>query len=188
MAGLLVIIGLVLMIAIVGIALYNGMIAKKNAVEAAFSGIDVQLKKRYDLVPNLVESTKTFMKHEKQLLERLVELRSRGLASPPGSSESMRVNAELTTALRGFSMAVEAYPQLRPVESFTLLQRFLNEIEEQLAASRRFFNAAVNDFNDAIEQFPTSYFASMLRYQRRALFEAPPEERKNVSVSNLFER
>jgi LemA protein len=174
--------------AIVFITLYNGMIAKKNAVETAFSGIDVQLKKRYDLIPNLVESARAYMQHEKEVLERLVELRGRALSSQPGSGENLRANADLTAALRQFSVAVEAYPQLRAVESFTTLQRSLNEVEEQLAAARRFFNAAVNDYNNAIEQIPTSFFAALLGYRQRALFEASAEERERVSVGALFQR
>jgi LemA protein len=184
--GVWVLVAALALIGVVAISLYNGMIAKKNAVETAFSGIDVQLTKRYDLIPNLVESARAYMKHEKEVLERLVELRGKALSSQPGSPENLQTNAELSGVLRQFSVAVEEYPQLRAMESFTLLQRSLNEVEEQLAAARRFFNAAVNDYNNAIEQIPTSLFAAMLGYRQRTLFEAAPEERQRVSVGALF--
>ncbi len=171
---------------LVALVLYNGMIAKKNAVETAFSGIDVQLKKRYDLIPNLVEAARAYMKHEREVLERLVELRGRALSSQPGSSENLKANADLSATLRQFSVAVEGYPQLRAAESFGVLQGSLNEVEEQLAAARRFFNAAVNDYNNAIEQIPTSFFAALLGYEARALFEVSAAEREPVSVGALF--
>ena len=173
-------------VALGALALYNGMIAKKNAVETALSGIDVQLTKRYDLIPNLVESARAYMKHEKEVLERLVELRGRALSAAPGSVENLNANADLSAALRQFSVSVEAYPQLRAVESFTSLQRSLNEVEEQLAAARRFFNTAVYAYNNALEQIPTNFVAAMLGYRPKALFEASAEERARVSVGALF--
>jgi LemA protein len=183
---LLILVVVAALIGVVSLALYNGMIAKKNAVETAFSGIDVQLKKRYDLIPNLVESARAYMKHETEVLERLVELRGRALSSEPGSGENLQANADLTATLRQFSVTVEAYPQLRAMDSFTTLQRSLNEVEEQLAAARRFFNSAVYDYNNAIEQIPTNFFAALLGYRQRALFEVAPEERERVSVGALF--
>jgi LemA protein len=115
-----------------------------------------------------------------------VELRGRALSSQPGSAENLKANADLSTTLRQFSVAVEGYPQLRAAEQFSALQGSLNEVEEQLAAARRFFNAAVNDYNNAIEQIPTSFFATLLGYKARALFEVSAEERKPVSVGALF--
>jgi LemA protein len=171
----------------VAIAIYNGLVGKKNAVEEAFSGIDVQLKKRYDLIPNLVDSAKAYMQHEKSLLENIVSLRNRAMEAPAGSAQSIQANAEISTALRGLSVAVENYPQLRSVESFNLLQRSLNEVEEQLSAARRTYNSAVVDYNNALEQIPSSFFASAMGYQRKAVFEAAQAERANVSVGKLFQ-
>lgn len=179
----LVVIALVL---VVVVAIYNGLVAKKNGVDFAFAGIDTQLKKRYDLIPNLVQAAQAFMTHEKGLLERLVELRNRAAGTQPGSAENVKLNAELSTALRGFSVAVENYPEIRSVEAIVTLQRSLNEVEEQLSAARRTYNAAVNDYNNALEQFPSSLFASAMGYQRKPHFEIPEAERANVSVGTLF--
>lgn len=171
---------------LIAVIIYNGLISKKNAVQEAFSGIDVQLKKRYDLIPNLVAAAKTYMNHERGLLEKLVELRGRALSASAGTAENLQANVELSTALRGFSVAVENYPQLRSVESFQILQRSLNEVEEQLSAARRAYNAAVVDYNNALEQVPSSFFASAMGYRPKQVFEAADTERANVSVGNLF--
>lgn len=184
--GMMVVLGGVALVFLMGIVIYNGLVSKKNNIEEAFSGIDVQLKKRYDLIPNLVQTAKTYMKHESDLLEKLVSLRSQALSTSVGSEANMKLNSEITSSLQGVKVAVENYPELRSIEAFTSVQRSLNEVEEQLAASRRFFNSAVVDYNKALEQFPSNFIASMMGYQRKAVFEAVAAERQNVSVENLF--
>jgi LemA protein len=172
--------------ALVLVLIYNSLVGKKNAVEQAFASIDVYLKKRYDLVPNLVAAVKEYMKHEAGTLERITALRARAADPNLSTDDKVALNNELGTALGGIRVAVEAYPQLKANENFMQLQRSLNEIEEQLAASRRSFNAAVTEFNNAVEMFPTNLMAGMMGYRRRPLFETPEAERKNVNVGQLF--
>jgi LemA protein len=173
-------------VALVLVLIYNSLVGKKNAVEQAFASIDVYLKKRYDLVPNLVAAVKEYMKHEAGTLERITALRARAADPNLSTDEKVALNNELGAALGGIRVAVEAYPQLKANENFMQLQRSLNEIEEQLAASRRSFNAAVTEFNNAVEMFPTNLMAGMMGYRRRPLFETPEAERKNVNVGQLF--
>jgi len=172
--------------ALVLVLLYNSLVGKKNAVENAFASIDVYLKKRYDLVPNLVAAVKEYMKHEAGTLERITALRARAADPALSTDDKVALNNELGAALGGIRVAVEAYPQLKANENFMQLQRSLNEIEDQLAASRRAFNAAVTDFNNAVEMFPTNLLAGPMGYRRRPLFETPETERANVNVGGLF--
>lgn len=175
-------------LAILYAILYNSLIGKKNQVEYAFSGIDVQLKKRHDLIPNLVATVKQYMEHERGLLERVTELRSRALSPNLPENERMQVEAALSGALRNLMIAVENYPQLRANENFMHLQASLNEIEEQIAAARRTYNAAVTDYNNAIEMFPTNLIAATMGLKRRAVFEAEEAERATPSVAKLFQQ
>jgi LemA protein len=166
--------------------MYNGLVGKKNAVENAFASIDTYLKKRYDLIPNLVATVKQYMEHERGLLEKVTELRARALSGSAPPDEQVAINNELNKALGGIMVAVENYPQIKANESFTMLQRSLNEVEEQLSAARRAFNAAVTDFNNAVEMFPTNIMAGMMHYTRRQLFEVPETERATPDVKTLF--
>ena len=167
-------------------AMYNSLIGKKNDVENAFASIDVMLKKRYDLIPNLVAAVKQYMQHEAGLLTKVTELRARALSGGLTSDQAVEVNNKITQALGGIMVAVENYPQLKANENFMQLQRSLNEIEEQVSAARRAFNAAVTAFNNAVEMFPSNMMARMMGYTRRQLFEIPEAERKNVNVAGLF--
>ncbi len=174
--------------AILYAVLYNSLIGKKNQVEYAYSGVDVQLKKRHDLIPNLVASVKQYMEHERGLLERITELRSRAMNPNLPEGERMQLEAALSGALRNLMVAVENYPQLQANEKFTHLQASLNEVEEQIAAARRTYNAAVTDYNNAIEMFPTNLIASTMGLKRRAVFEAEETERATPSVAQLFKQ
>ncbi len=168
------------------IGTYNGLINKKNKVEYAYSSIDVMLKKRRDLIPNLVSSVKQYMTHEKELLERITEARA-GLMKD-GISDKDRFNMEnqLSGMLGQIKVAVENYPELKANENVMQLQASLNEVEEQISASRRAFNATVLDINNGIEMFPSSIVANFMKLERRESFEIPPEERENVNVGDLF--
>ncbi len=177
--------GLLLLVVVYAI-LYNSLIGKKNQVEYAYSGVDVQLKKRHDLIPNLVATVKQYMEHERALLERITELRARATSPNLSEGERMQAEAQLSGALRSLMIAVENYPQLKANENFLHLQASLNEIEEQIAAARRAYNAAVTDYNNAIEMFPTNLIASTMGLKRRAVFEAEEAERATPSVSQLF--
>lgn len=188
MIALWILLGILGIIFLWGIATYNGLISKKNGVEYAFSSIDVMLKKRRDLIPNLVSSVKEYMGHERELLTKVTELRSQIIKAEEGGSEQERFNLEnkLGGLLGQIRVAVEAYPDLKANQNFLQLQASLNEIEEQISASRRAFNGSVYEFNNAIEMFPSNIIAGMMNLTRKASFEIPPEERENVNVGEMF--
>lgn len=185
MAIALIVLGVVVVIAVV---MYNSLVGKKNAVENAFGSIDVMCKKRYDLIPNLIATVKRYAAHEAGTLEKVTALRNQAAAGNLSPDETVQLNNQLSHALSGLMVQVEAYPELKANDNFMQLQRALNEIEEQLSASRRAYNASVTDFNNAVEMFPTSIMAGMMHYTRRQLFEAVEAERKNVDVASLFDR
>jgi LemA protein len=177
---MIVLLGLVAVIALVAVVLFNALVGKKNQVEFAFAAIDAQLKKRYDLIPNLVSSCEKYMGYEEKLLQDLTATRSKVVAG--STDEKIALDGQLSSQLRSVFALAENYPDLKAIESFTLLQRSLNEVEEQLSASRRAFNAAVMDYNNAVQMFPTSIAASLMGYRTKASFEAAPEEREPVKV------
>lgn len=185
MIALLVTGGLVLLF---GIIMYNSLIGKKNQVKNAFAGMDVQLKKRYDLIPNLVNTVKTYMNHEKETLEKITELRGQAIAGGQlSNSERVDLDNQITKGLSGIMVQVENYPDLKANTNFIDLQRSLNEIEEQISASRRAYNASVTDFNNAIEMFPGNLFKGPMNLTRQTLFEIPETQRESVDVGQLFD-
>jgi len=163
------------------------LIGKKNEVQNAFGGMDAQLKKRYDLIPNLVSAVKQYMQHERGVLEKITALRTRALSSAGmDPDEKVDLDNQISTALKGIQIAVENYPDLKSNTNFINLQRTLNEVESQISAARRTYNAAVTSYNNAVEMFPSSIFAGFLKYQRKKVFEIPEQERQNVNVGQLF--
>ena len=162
------------------ISIFNSIIGKKNQVEFAFASIDAQLKKRFDLIPNLVSSCEKYMGYEENLLRDLTETRTKMLQA--SSDDKVAMDGRLSSQLRSVFALAENYPDLKAVESFTLLQRSLNEVEEQLAASRRAFNAAVTAYNNSLQMFPTSVAARLMGYRSRAWFEATAAEREPVKI------
>ena len=168
------------------ILMYNGLINKKNQVDNVFASIDALLKKRYDLIPNLVSTVKTYMQYEGDLLTKVTELRAKATAGKLSSDEAVELDNELNKIMSGIMVAVENYPDLKASQNFIQLQKTMNEIEEQLSAARRAYNAAVTDFNNAIEMFPTNMMASMMNYKRKPLFEVSEKERRNIDVGKLF--
>lgn len=168
------------------VVVYNNLIARKNQVNDAFSGIDVMLTKRYDLIPNLVGAVKQYIKYERSVLSELTELRAQATSRQLSNDEKVKINNKISQALGGLMIAVENYPDLKASENFLQLQRALNEIEEQLSASRRAFNAAVTAYNNALEMFPSNIMASFLNYSRKEWFEAVEEKRQNVGVGKMF--
>jgi len=166
--------------------LYNGLIAKKNKVEEAESDIDVMLKKRFDLIPNLVETVKAYMKHERETLVELTELRSQVQRGGLTLAEQNEVASKVNRLGRGLMFQVENYPDLKASKNFLQLQASWNEVEEQLSASRRNFNAAVNSYNNGVEQFPTNMMAKNMGYQIKEYIEIPEVEKENISAKELF--
>lgn len=174
-----VVVAVILMI----ITIYNGLVRLKIQCNNAWSDIDVQLKRRYDLIPNLVETVKGYAGHERETLEGVVAARNRAMTAQ-GPAAKGQAEGMLAGALRQVFALAEAYPQLRAVESFTQLQNTLNQIEDTLQNARRYYNAVVRDFNTKIEQFPSNMVASMGHFKEREFFEiTAPAEREVPKVS-----
>ncbi len=178
----IVLIVVVLLVVLV-IGIYNGLIRLKVQCDNAWSDIDVQLKRRYDLIPNLVETVKGYAAHEKGTLEGVVAARNQAM-SAEGPAAKAQAEGMLTAALRQVFALAEAYPQLRAVESFTQLQQTLNQIEDSVQNARRYYNAVVRDFNTKIAVFPSNIIANMFNFKAREFFEiSAPAEREAPKVS-----
>ncbi len=163
--------------------LYNGLVKLRVLVDEAWSGIDVQLKKRFDLIPNLVETVKGYAKHEKSTFEKVAELRT-SMMNAKGPKELSKVEGELRSTLKTLFAVAENYPELKANENFLNLQANLKDIEDQLEKARRYYNGAVRDYNTKLMVFPANLLASMLGFRKRDFFEVESdEERKNVKVS-----
>ena len=184
MQSLLIVLGIIVVVLVL---MYNFLVGRKNQVENIFAGIDTQLKKRYDLIPNVVASVKEYMTHERELLEKVTALRSQAMNAVDGETK-VDLNNQLTKMLGSLNIAVENYPDLKANENVMHLQATLNELEEQISAARRAYNQSVTDYNNAIEMFPTNIMARYMGYQRKQVFEIPQIERKNVDVNDLFNR
>ena len=175
---------LVLLVALL-IGSYNNLVRLKVQCENAWADIDVQLKRRYDLIPNLVETVKGYAGHEKSTLEAVINARNRAM-SAQGPAAKAEAEGMLTGALKSLFALAEAYPQLRAVESFTSLQGTLSQIEDTVQNARRYYNAVVRDLNTKIGQFPTNIIAGMFGFKTREFFEvtaAAEREAPNVSFS-----
>ena len=169
-----------------GIFFYNSIVGKKNQVTNAFSAIDVMLKKRFDLIPNLLEVVKQYTNYEQGTLSKIVELRTKATSGNVSDAEKASIDAQLSSSVKGLMVNVENYPDLKANTNFINLQSTWTESEEQIAAARRTYNASVTDYNDAIMMFPGSIVAGMLNYQPIAVLSNTEEERKNVSAKDLF--
>lgn len=180
---LLITLGSLLLLII--ILIYNTLVNQKNKVDNAFGSIDVMLKKRRDLIPNLVAIVKQYTNYERGLLEEITRLR--GLAMQGGvGNNAFETEKKLEAALHKVMIAVEDYPDLKANRNFLHLQDSLNEVEDQISAARRAFNAAVMDYNNAIEVFPSNLLAKVLNYQAKKSFEITQAERENIDINELF--
>lgn len=162
------------------IALYNGLIRLKNRVEEAWSDIDVQLKRRYDLIPNLIETVKGYAKHEKETLEKVIKARNSAMQAQ-GAAKAGAENI-LSATLKSIFALSESYPDLKANQNFLQLQDELSDTENKIQAARRFYNTNVRDFNTKIQIFPNNLMADMLKFTEREFFEAGEEEKENVEV------
>lgn len=176
-----VIIGIIAILAIWGIAIYNGLIRLKNRVDEAWSDIDVQLKRRYDLIPNLVNTVKGYAAHEKEVFEKVTEARTRAMSAQSAGDKAKAENM-LSDTLKSLFAVAEAYPDLKANQNFLELQRELTDTENKVQASRRFYNGNVRDFNTKIQVFPNNIFAGMLGFKEREFFEAEGTEKEPVKV------
>lgn len=171
-------IGIIVLIVIFLVMMYNNLIKLRNHRENAFADIDVQLKQRHDLVPQLVDTVKGYMKHEDKVLTRVTEARA---AAMNANTIGEKIGAEnmLSNALGGLKVAVEAYPDLKANTNFLQLQEEISDIENKLAASRRFFNSATKELNNAVETFPSNLVAGIFNFNKEPMFEISASERKD---------
>src|SRR5215510_10447824 len=182
MIGWILLLGLILVIALL-IGMYNGLVRLKVQTDNAWADIDVQLKRRYDLIPNLVETVKGYAGHEKGTLEAVITARNRAMTAT-GPGDKAAAENQLSGALKSLFALSEAYPQLRAIESFTSLQNSLSQIEDTVQNARRYYNAVVRDLNTKIQQFPTNIIAGVLGFKPREFFEvASATEREAPKVS-----
>lgn len=175
----LIIGGVVLILIIWMISINNRLVALKNNRESAFSDIDVQLKQRYDLIPQLLGAVKGYMSHESEVLTRVTEARSRCMQA--GSiSEKIAAEQNLGAAMNGLNIQIEAYPDLKANTNFMHLQSEISDLENKLAAVRRFFNSATKEYNNGIEQFPSSIIAGFKNYKTEPMFDLGVENRQTL--------
>jgi len=178
----------VLAIIVIGFILtYNTVISKKNNVDNALGAIDTELKKRRDLIPNLVESVKTYMNHEKELLEKITRLRE-SAEEIEDPEKRLQIEQELSKALQSLKVRFENYPNLKANTNFLQLQATLTDVEESIAAARRFYNQAVTEYNNILEQIPFTFISKMLGLQKKEVFTISEEERANINIGELFKK
>ena len=181
-----IIVGVVVVGVVFVALLYNSLVGKKNQVINVFGTIDALLKKRYDLLPKLITTVKVYMKHERGVLEQITEMRARAVSGRLSDDEQVELDNKMSKMLGGIMVAVENYPELKANENFLHLQATMNEVEEQISAARRAYNASVTDYNNAVEMLPTNIVASMISYKLKRVFEIPENERQDVDTDKLF--
>jgi LemA protein len=173
--GLIIVI-VVVVLALFGIGIYNNLVRLRNNRENAFANIDVQLKQRADLVPQLVSTVKGYAVHEKEVLQRVTEARALGLGATT-INEKMQADNMLTQALAGLKVSLEAYPDLKANQNFMNLQTEISDIENKLAAVRRYFNTTTRELNNAVQTFPSNIFANMFGFKKEPMYEIDPTQR-----------
>jgi LemA protein len=176
MLPLIIVIVIVVLVVLFVVGLYNGLIQKRNRVDEAFSQIDVQLKRRHDLIPNLVNAVKGYMDFEQDVLTKVTEARANAIAAgSQGTAAQAQAENVLTGTLRSLFAVVENYPQLKANENVLSLQEQLTTTENQISFARQHFNATVLEFNNGIQTFPSNLIAGMLGFTKRDFFDAEPE-------------
>lgn len=178
---LIVIIALVVLLVFYIIGVYNSLVTLRNKVKDQYSQIDVELKRRFDLVPNLVETVKGYAKHEKETLENVINARN-SYVSSNNMNEQLKADGELTQAISKLFALSESYPDLKANTNFNNLQSELSEIEQKIVYARQFYNDSVLKLNNKIEMFPSNIIAKMFNFKREVFFEANSQERENVKV------
>ena len=176
-----IIIAIIVLIIIYILALYNNLVKLNNKVKEAFSTMDVYLKKRWDLIPNIVETVKGYAKHEKDTLKEVVELRNSAY-DKMSDDEKIKTNEQLSSGISKIMALAEAYPDLKANENFKDLSKELSKVEDDIANSRKYYNGVVRIYNNKVEMFPSNIFAGLFGYKSKAMFEASANERENVKV------
>jgi LemA protein len=178
---IIIVVAVVALLLIYLIAAYNGLIRRRNQIENAWSQIDVQLKRRHDLIPNLVETVKGYAAHERETLDAVITARNAAVAAPTPSTLAA-AEGQLMGSLRQLFALGEAYPDLKANQNFLALQEELSATEGKVAYARQFYNDSVLEYNNKLQQFPTMYFAKMLKFERREYFEADEAARSVPTV------
>ena len=182
----IIFIGIAIVLVLFFVSLYNRLVKLRNNREQAFSDIDVQLRQRHDLIPQLVESVKGYMKHEKEILTEVTEARANAMKA---STINEKISAEnrLSGALQGLQISVEAYPDLKANQNFLNLQEEISDVENKLAAARRFFNSATKEYNNAVEIFPSNIIAGMFAFKKENMFDLGVEKRADLEETPKIE-
>lgn len=178
-----ILLGLVVLLAVVGVVMYNGLIGLRNKVEEGWRQIDVELKRRHDLIPNLVETVKGYASHERGTLEDVMAARSAAMSGAPTPAAAAQAEGQLSQALGRLMAVAEAYPDLKANQNFLALQQELTSTEDRIASSRRYYNALVRDLNTKVESVPSNVVANMAGVKRAEYFEAPATEAVVPNVS-----
>ncbi len=181
MISFYVLVGALILIVLYFVGAYNGFVVLKARIQEALSGIDVQLKRRADLIPNLVETVKGYAKHEKEVFENVTKARA-SLMSASNLKDKAEANNQLTGALKSLFAVAENYPELRASENFKELQRQLEDTEDKIAYSRQFYNSNVLDYNTKIRVFPSNIITSLFNFKEYDFFQAAEEEKKKIEV------
>ena len=179
MVTTIAIVAVVIVLILIVAGIYNNLVKLRNNRENAFADIDVQLKQRYDLVPQLVATVKGYAEHEKGVLENITAARSAAM-NATSIDDKIKADQQLTSALAGLKVQVEAYPDLKANQNFMQLQGELADIENKLAAVRRYFNSATRELNNAVQTFPSNIFANMFGFKKEPMFEIPQEDRATI--------
>jgi LemA protein len=183
MSGILIVL---IVLAFFTIIAYNRFVLLRNTADKVFSTVDAIAKKRYDLIPNLVASVQKYMEHERATFNEITALRAQAMSGELPPDEKVEIDNKISKMMGGIMVSVENYPELKANQNFMQLQGSLNEVEEQLSAARRAYNAAVTDYNNAVHLFPSNVFAMIFGFKTRKLFEITEKERQNVDVKGLF--
>lgn len=176
-----IIIGIIILLIIYALIVYNELIKLDNKVEEAFATMDVYLKKRWELIPNLVETVKGYANHEKETLEEVVNLRNSNYDNM-SLNDKIDTNIKLNKDIVKMIMLKESYPELKANDNFINLSKELTKVEDEIANSRKYYNAVVRIFNNKVEMFPSNIVASIFKYKNKKMFEASSEERENVKI------
>ena len=179
MTAIIIIVAVVVLLALWAVGIYNSLVKLRNNRENAFANIDVQLKQRHDLIPQLVATVKGYAQHEKELLTRVTEARAAAM-NATGINDKIQAENQLSSALAGLRVSLEAYPDLKANQNFLQLQGEISDIENKLAATRRYFNTATRELNNKVQTFPANILAGMFGFQKEPMFEVPKEERASM--------
>lgn len=179
MTSVLIIIGILVLLVIIVASMYNKLVRLRNNRENAFADIDVQLKQRHDLIPQLVETVKGYASHEKETLDRVVSARN-GAINAKSIDDKIVAESALTSALAGLRVTLEAYPDLKANQNFLQLQEEISDIENKLASVRRYFNSATRELNNSVESFPSNIVAGMFGFHKEIMFDLGTEQRANL--------